>query len=141
MGVKVKGVQQGQRNFNKIIENVQGKKAVRAIYSALFIIGSASAKEVPRDTSTLVNSQFRDVSVRDTRIIGKVGYSAAYAAAVHEAPGKYLYTQTDRPVKRGEAEGSRGVIWGPGGNPKFLYWPAKDSEDEVREAIAREMNL
>ncbi len=141
MGVKVKGIRQAQQNLNKIIDDVQGKKSVRAIYSALFIIGAASAKEVPRDTSTLVNSQFREVNVKGNRIIGKVGYSAAYAAAVHDAPGKYLHTQTDRPVKRGEVAGSRGVIWGPGGNPQYLYWPAKDSEGEVRAAIAKEMSL
>ena len=141
MGVKVKGVQQCSRNLNKIIDNIQSKRGVRAIYSALYIIGAASAKEVPVDTSTLVNSQFRDVALRGTRITGKVGYSAAYAAYVHDAPGTYLYTQTDRPVDAGQAPGSRGVIWGPNGNPKFLYWPARDSESEVRAAIEREMTL
>lgn len=141
MGVKVKGVSRAKSNLDKFISTVQGKKAARAIYSALFIIGAASAKEVPRDTSTLVNSQFRDVNVRGGMVLGRVGYSAAYAAAVHEAPGKYLNTQTDRPVGPGEAPGSRGVIWGPGGNPKFLYWPARDSESEVRAAIIREMSL
>ena len=141
MGVKVKGIKQVTRNVNRAIDNIEQKKGVRAIYSALFIIGAASAKEVPRDTSTLVNSQFREVKVLGGRITGRVGYSAEYAAYVHEAPGKYLYTQTDRPVKAGEVEGSRGVIWGPNGNPKYLYWPAIDSQSEVRSAIHREMSL
>ncbi|MCP2005226.1 UNVERIFIED_ORG: hypothetical protein J2Y78_003766 [Buttiauxella agrestis ATCC 33320] len=141
MGVKLKGISRAKSNLDKFISTVEGKRAVRAIYSALFIIGAASAKEVPRDTSTLVNSQFRDVNVRGGMVMGRVGYSAAYAAAVHEAPGKYLNTQTDRPVGPGESPGSRGVIWGPSGNPKFLYWPAKDSESEVRAAIIREMSL
>lgn len=141
MGVKVKGIRQVSRNINRAIDNIQEKRGVRAIYSALFIIGAASAKEVPRDTSTLVNSQFRDVVMIGTRITGKIGYSAEYAAYVHEAPGKYLYTQTDRPVDAGQAPGSRGVIWGPNGNPKFLYWPARDSEGDVRAAILREMSL
>lgn len=141
MGAKVKGIRQAQQNLNKLIDNIQSKKSVRAIYSALFIIGAASAKEVPRDTSTLVNSQFREVEAKGGMVLGRVGYSAAYAAAVHEAPGKYLNTQTDRPVGRGETPGSRGVIWGPNGNPKFLYWPAKDSENEVRKAIIQEMSL
>ncbi|EMU6615610.1 HK97 gp10 family phage protein [Citrobacter freundii] len=141
MGVKVKGVNQAVRNMNRILDNIQNKKAVRAIYSALYILGAASAKEVPRDTSTLVNSQFRDVNFKGTRITGRVGYSANYAVYVHEAPGKYLYTQTDRPVKAGEAPGSRGVIWGPNGNPKFLYWPARDNEAAMFSAIQREMGL
>lgn len=141
MAAKVKGIRQSQQNFNKLNDNIQSKKSVRAIYSALYIIGTASAKEVPRDTSVLVNSQFREVESRGGMVIGRVGYSAAYAAAVHEAPGKYLNTQTDRPVKPGQSPGSRGVIWGPNGNPKYLYWPAKDSEGEIRAAIIQEMSL
>lgn len=141
MGVKVKGVNQTVRNMNRILDNIQNKKAVRAIYSALYILGAASAKEVPRDTSTLVNSQFRDVNFNGTRITGRVGYSANFAVYVHDAPGKYLNTQTDRPVRAGEAPGSRGVIWGPNGNPKFLYWPARDNEAAMFSAIRREMEL
>ncbi|UYU30274.1 HK97 gp10 family phage protein [Siccibacter colletis] len=141
MAGKVRGIMAAQAQMETIIKEVSGKKAVRGIQSALLILSAASAKEVPRDTSYLLNSQFRQIDFNGTRITGKVGYSASYAAAVHEAPGKYLNTQTDRPVRRGEAEGSRGVIWGPNGNPKFLYYPAKDNEEEMLAIIRKEMKL
>ncbi|KAB0849158.1 hypothetical protein B7T06_06325 [Cronobacter sakazakii] len=141
MAGKVRGVTSAQAQLETIIKEISGKKAVRGIQSALLILSAASAKEVPRDTSYLLNSQFRQIDFNGTRITGKVGYSASYAAAVHDAPGKYLNTQTDRPVRSGEAEGSRGVIWGPNGNPKFLYYPAKDNEEEMLAIIRKEMKL
>ncbi|EIZ8938121.1 HK97 gp10 family phage protein [Salmonella enterica] len=141
MGAKVTGVSQAVSNMNKLIDDIQGRKAVRGMQSALLILGAASAKEVPVDTSTLVNSQFREIDFNGTLLTGRVGYSANYAVYVHDAPGKYLNTQTDRPVDRGETPGSRGVIWGPGGNPKFLYWPAKDNETDMFKAFKKEMEL
>ncbi|HAK3593332.1 TPA: HK97 gp10 family phage protein [Salmonella enterica] len=141
MGAKVTGVSQAVSNMNKLIDDIQGRKAVRGMQSALLILCAASAKEVPVDTSTLVNSQFREIDFNGTLLTGRVGYSANYAVYVHDAPGKYLNTQTDRPVGRGETPGSRGVIWGPNGNPKFLYWPAKDNESDMFKAFKKEMEL
>lgn len=141
MGAKVTGVSQAVSNMNKLIDDIQGRKAVRGMQSALLILGAASAKEVPVDTSTLVNSQFWEIDFNGTLLTGRVGYSANYAVYVHDAPGKYLNTQTDRPVGRGETPGSRGVIWGPGGNPKFLYWPAQDNEADMFKAFKKEMEL
>lgn len=141
MAGKVRGVKEASANLKRIINNITGKRAVRGIQSAILILGAASAKEVPRDTSTLLNSQFREVIVNGTLLTGRVGYSANYAVYVHEAPGKYLNTQTDRPVGRGETPGSRGVIWGPNGNPKFLYWPAVDNQNAMYDAFRKEMEL
>lgn len=141
MAGKVRGMREAKANLDLLLKDITGRKAVRGIQSALLILGAASAKEVPRDTSTLLNSQFREIDFKGTRITGRVGYSANYAVYVHEAPGKYLNTQTDRPVKRGETPGSRGVIWGPNGNPKFLYWPAVDNQGAMYDAFRKEMEL
>ena len=105
MAGKVRGMREAKANLDLLLKDITGRKAIRGIQSALLILGAASAKEVPRDTSTLLNSQFRDIDFKGTRITGRVGYSANYAVYVHEAPGKYLNTQTDRPVKRGETPG------------------------------------
>ncbi|ENF7209026.1 HK97 gp10 family phage protein [Klebsiella pneumoniae] len=141
MAGRIRGVREAKASMDRLIKDITGRKAVRGIQSALIILGAASAKEVPRDTSTLINSQFREIDFNGTLITGRVGYSANYAIYVHEAPGKYLNTQTDRPVRAGEAPGSRGVIWGPGGNPKFLYWPAVDNQSEMYGAFKKEMEL
>lgn len=141
MAGKVRGVTAAKAQLDTILKDVAGRKAIRGIQSAMLILSAASAKEVPRDTSYLVNSQYREIDFDGTRIKGRVGYSANYAAAVHNAPGKYLNTQTDRPVGRNEAQGSRGVIWGPNGNPRYLYYPAKDNEEEMLAVIRKEMKL
>jgi len=84
MGVKVKGIRQAQAKLNSVVGDIVGRKAMRAIHSVLLIGGSQAAIYTPIDTSTLINSQFRDVSVNGTRITGRVGYSANYAVFVHD---------------------------------------------------------
>lgn len=84
MGVKVRGVKQSQRKLNTIINDIQGRKVVRALQSAMIIGGSQAALYTPIDTSLLINSQFREIVVSGTRITGRVGYTASYAAYVHD---------------------------------------------------------
>ena len=42
----------------------------------------------PIDTSTLLNSQYKNVEAKTGRIVGTVGYTAAYALAVHDPDNK-----------------------------------------------------
>lgn len=82
MGVKVKGVKQSIDSVSKIIGDIQGRKAVRAIKASLIIGANQALLYTPIDTSTLINSQFREISVKNGFITGRVGYSANYAAYV-----------------------------------------------------------
>lgn len=84
MGVKVKGVRQAKENLDRLIGDIQGRKAVMAIQSALLIGGAQAALYTPIDTSTLINSQYRELSVNGTKLTGRVGYSANYAVYVHD---------------------------------------------------------
>lgn len=84
MGAKVRGISQAKKNLDDLIGNIQGRKTVRAIQSALLIGGAQSSIYTPIDTATLLNSQFREISVNGTRVTGRVGYSASYAAYVHD---------------------------------------------------------
>ncbi|MFP1897236.1 HK97 gp10 family phage protein [Lonsdalea quercina] len=86
MGVKVKGIREAQQNLNRLIGDIQGRKAVRALTSALIIGSSQAAIYTPIDTSYLLNSQFREIVINGMRYTGRVGYSANYAAYVHD-PG------------------------------------------------------
>lgn len=141
MGVKVKGIQQARRNLDALIGDIQGRKAVRAIKSALFIIAPEAARITPRDTSTLVNSQFNEVMVNGTRITGRIGYSANYALFVHEAPGKYVGKNQPRSVDKGQTPGSRGNIWDPYGEPQFLAKAAEKTRGDVEAVIRKELSL
>lgn len=82
MGIEVKGVKQSIDSISKIIGDIQGRKAVRAIQASLIIGANQASLYTPIDTSTLINSQFREISVKDGFITGRVGYSANYAAYV-----------------------------------------------------------
>ncbi|SUI52503.1 Uncharacterised protein [Serratia marcescens] len=75
MGVKVKGIREAQANLDRLIGDIKGRRVVRAMQSALLIGGSQAALYTPIDTSTLLNSQYRDISVNGSRITGRVGYS------------------------------------------------------------------
>jgi len=84
MGVKVKGIKQVTRNVNNAIDNIEKRRVVRALTSAMIIGGARAALYTPIDTSYLINSQFREVIFNGVRITGRVGYTANYAAIVHD---------------------------------------------------------
>lgn len=141
MGVKIKGVRQAQQNLDALIGDIQGRKVLRAIKSALFIIAPEAAAITPVATSTLINSQFNEVMVNGTRTTGRIGYSANYALYVHNAPGKYLGTRKLRPVDKGQAKGSMGYIWDKTGEPQFLAKAVEKTRDDVEAVIRKEMAL
>ncbi|HBS6228433.1 TPA: HK97 gp10 family phage protein [Klebsiella pneumoniae] len=93
MGAKVRGIRQAKANLDRIIKDVQGRKAVRAIQSAMLIGSAQAALYTPIDTSTLINSQFREITANGTRVTGRVGYSANYAVYVHDPAVKQNFTR------------------------------------------------
>lgn len=58
MGIKVRGVKQSKAGLNRIINDVKGRKVVRALQSAMIIGSSQAALYTPIDTSMLLNSQY-----------------------------------------------------------------------------------
>jgi len=84
MAGKVRGVAQAKANLDALIADVQGRKVVRAIQSAMLIGSTQASLYTPIDTSTLLNSQFRELNANGTRVTGRVGYSANYAVYVHD---------------------------------------------------------
>jgi hypothetical protein len=59
-------------------------KAARGMTQALILGASEASVMTPIDTGTLLNSQYRNVSKEGDRIVGTVGYTAAYAVPVHD---------------------------------------------------------
>ncbi|EOD4109798.1 TPA: HK97 gp10 family phage protein [Yersinia enterocolitica] len=122
MGAKVKGIREAKANLNRLINDIQGRKAVRAMTKALIIGASQAALYTPIDTSTLINSQFRDISANGTRLTGRVGYSANYAMYVHDPNVKQTF-------RRATAE------------KEFLTKGFADSKQAIEKAIMEEMKL
>lgn len=84
MGAKVRGIREAKANLNRIIQDVRGRKVVRALQSAMIMGSSQAALYTPIDTSTLLNSQYREINTSGTLVTGRVGYSANYAVYVHD---------------------------------------------------------
>ncbi|MFY9993632.1 MAG: HK97 gp10 family phage protein [Leclercia sp.] len=122
MGIKVKGVSQAKKNLNALIGDIQGRMVIRAIQSALIIGGSQATLYTPIDTSTLINSQFRDITVSGHRVTGRVGYSANYAVYVHDP-------NVPQTFRRATAR------------KEFLSKGFEDTRRQIDAAIAKEMSL
>ncbi|WP_410736582.1 HK97 gp10 family phage protein [Citrobacter koseri] len=122
MGIKVKGISQAKKNLNALVGDIQGRKVVRAMQSALIIGGSQAALYTPIDTSTLINSQFREISVNGNRVTGRVGYSANYAAYVHDP-------SVPQNFRRATAR------------KEFLTKGFEDTQRQIDAVIAKEMSL
>lgn len=122
MGVKVKGIKQVSRNVNRAIDNIQDRKVVRALTSAMIIGASQAAIYTPIDTSYLINSQFREIVVNGTRITGRVGYTANYAAYVHDP-------SIPQNFRRATAQ------------KEFLTKGFEETQDLITRTIAKEMSL
>ena len=77
----------GPRVVNKLPQFIADRqaRAARAMTQALVLGASEASVLTPIDTSTLLNSQFRAVERKGDAIVGTVGYTAAYALAVHDS--------------------------------------------------------
>lgn len=122
MGVKVKGIKQVSRNVNRAIDNIQDRKVIRALTRAMIHGLESAAGYTPIDTSVLLNSQFREIIVNGVRVTGRAGYSANYAAYVHDSsiPQRFRL---------------------PNARKEFLTKGFEDARDLIDKAIMEEMSL
>jgi hypothetical protein len=77
-------------NMPRFIDGVQ-QKLGRGMVQSLVLGASEASVLTPIDTSNLLNSQFRDVRTEGTKVVGTVGYTAEYAAAVHDPDVKQVF--------------------------------------------------
>lgn len=93
------------------------QKAARGVTQALILGASEASVMTPVDTSTLLNSQFRSVAKDGSKIVGTVGYTAEYAADVHDPNIKQRF-------RRSTAQ------------KEFLKRGFEESEPNIRAVIA-----
>lgn len=70
------------------------QKAARAMTQALVLGASEASVMTPVDTSTLLNGQYRKVDKDGTKLVGTVGYTAEYAAYVHDPNVKQRFRRS-----------------------------------------------
>lgn len=122
MGVKLKGLAAAKRNMDRLLVDSVSKKAVRAAQMAMQIGATRAALYTPIDTSYLINSQYREISIGKTRVTGRVGYSAGYAVYVHDP-------EVAQQFRRASAE------------KEFLKKGFEEEQATIIAAIAKEMSL
>ena len=77
-------------NLPKFMSDLEVKGA-RGMASALILGASEASMMTPIATSTLLNSQFSNVETSASRVVGTVGYTAEYAAVVHDPEHKQKF--------------------------------------------------
>lgn len=122
MAGKVKGISRAKINLNRLIEDISGRKVARAIQSALIIGSSQAALYTPIDTSTLLNSQFRELNINGVLVTGRVGYSANYALSVHDPSVKQKFRRTTA-------------------EKEFLKKGFEDMRTQIDEVVRRELSV
>ncbi|WP_312226749.1 hypothetical protein [Pseudescherichia sp.] len=129
----VKGIKRVQMNAKKLLGQVAGPVTERVITEVMIVGMGYSAQITPMDTSTLVNSQFRELRPIPGGMTGRVGFTASYAARVNAAPG----TLKGQPRANGN-----GNYWDPNGEPDFLRKGfERDGINDIRATIRRGYKL
>lgn len=142
----VRGLEAAINKTNAISRDIAEVRAERGVTAAL-ITGQAFASMLtPVDTSFLINSQYRTVKVSGGRVIGAVGYTALYAAAVHAMSGKLKgqprghFGKTKDGLEFGGGTGN-GRYWDPSAEPGFLTKGFDENKEAVDQAFIGAMKI
>lgn len=120
----VKGVSKVNRNIHRITNEIANIRTQRIIQQVMIVGMSFVAPITPRDTSTLINSQYRELKPIPKGWTGRVGYTANYAAFVNNAKGTAKGKRTGKK--------SQGDYWSPNAEPHFVE---KGFERDGKQAI------
>lgn len=126
------GIARVQANIRRVFDSARKEKAEAAVYAVLSQGAAMADTMTPIATSTLVNSRYQpQITVLPDRVYGHVGYTAQYAAAVHEAPGTLKGSGKLRDGKRP----SLGQFWDPNAEPKFLTKGFEEIEGRIPDIL------
>lgn len=117
---KLVGMRKLQSNFDKLVNDITGKRSVRAVTAAITVGAAQASIYTPIDTSTLLNSQFREVLSSGTRVTGRVGYSANYAVYVNDPNRPQNFRR-------------------PSARKEFLRLGFEDARQEIDAVVRQEM--
>lgn len=120
----------------------------KALTEALIIAGGYADSLTPIDLGTLINSRYRIVRKEaGDHWVGRYGYTAAYAAAVHAREGKLKTTPPTPRSTHGFISGSgKGNFWdgalGPGqAEPQWLEKGFEESIPDIYAAMKRNLKV
>lgn len=134
-------------NLKKLIEEIRGPMSEKTITTALIVGGMYADLLTPQDTGNLLRSRFREVVKSTNGWIGKYGYTANYAAAVHGASGKLKGQPRAHfgKTKAGQEFGGgtqKGNYWDPNAEPEFLTKGfERDGLAKIKQVIIQGMSI
>lgn len=130
----VTGLDQVVGSLKLQMNKAKGELTNKAITEMLIIGAENAANITPRDTSTLINSQGRQLWATATGQAGAVYYGAKYAKWVHNMPG----TLRGKPrahfgVTGNQSEfGPRQKVQFGGGSLKGFYWDTTHGNSDAQ---------
>lgn len=122
----MKGVLDALDNVARAME----AKRARTLTRIGSIVKSAAVKNAPVDTGNLRASAYTELTDHGTVVIG---FTAAYAAAVHEK------IEVNRGVPRTSGT-KRGFYWS-GGGPKFLSRAVEQNVERIKQELEDGMRV
>lgn len=148
----IRGSEEVRKKLAALFKKIQGPMTEKTLTEVLIIGGGHADSMTPVDIGTLLNSRFREIKRDGNRWVARYGYTASYAAAVHDLSGKLRgQPRADFGVTRegqGFGGGSKtGNYWdgplGPGtAEPQWLVKGfEKEGLAEIKAAIKRNMTL
>lgn len=129
---KITGLKQLKRRMSDTLTKTIPESAEKAVYAITTTGGALATTYVPVEHDILAPSQYRTIELQGTEYVGVVGYTANYAAAVHEASG----TLKGKPRPSG-----KGSYWDPDGKPKFLSSAFDDNKQDYDDLVKEVMKL
>jgi len=135
----VKGLKEVREQLKSVIGEISGPMAEKALTEVMIVAAGFAATMTPIDTSNLINSQFRHISKTSNGVTSMLGYTAAYAAAVHDKKG----TTLGKNIPRSKSDPSRGNFWDPDAEPGFLRkaFEEPDARADIDAVVARYMKI
>lgn len=114
-----------RKNLSKLVDKIAGPMSQKTITEVLVVGGMYADLLTPIDTGNLLRSRFREVTQVGNGWVGKYGYTASYAAAVHGMSGKLKGQPREHfgATKAGQSFGGGtgvGNYWDPKAEPEFL---------------------
>lgn len=129
----LKGVPQLKRRMHMTLTRVIPQKAEKAAMAAAVTGAAIASTYAPVERGFLSGSQYRKpIQISGTAYVGAVGYTAEYAAAVHDAKG----TLRGQPRPSG-----RGNYWDPDAQPGFLTKAFDDHRDDIDQVVYKAMKI
>ncbi len=124
----VKGLDKVLKNLNSRFDAIP-EKSMKGLLTGGLIVQRDAQKNVPVEYGVLRQSAFTRRARNDKTVKAvEVGFTAAYAAFVHE--------NLEQKLKGKPRPSGKGVYWGPQGEPRFLANAVVRNEDEIVRRVA-----